>query len=142
MILKYTDCFTNILLLENYTRSRDVPIPDRRPCHNVYKSLQIDTYNLGDLRWYLHDFLYPYRHEILEIVPCWIVCLIPGDEINYKINDCIFFLRSLLLMSVLTLCLSMCSLCRWGSNNNLVGSILTGDCRRPLLHIFHCGFIY
>lgn len=36
-----------------------------------------------------------------------------------------------------TLCLSMCSGRRYGSNSSLSGSISIGDCRRPFVHIFH-----
>lgn len=39
----------------------------------------------------------------------------------------------------LTLCLSMRRCLRWGSKRSWVGSMLIGDCRRPLLHRFHSG---
>lgn len=35
----------------------------------------------------------------------------------------------------------MCSGRRYGSNSSLSGSISIGDCRRPFVHIFHCGLI-
>lgn len=35
----------------------------------------------------------------------------------------------------------MCNGRRYGSNNSLSGSISIGDCRRPFVHIFHCGLI-
>lgn len=44
-------------------------------------------------------------------------------------------------MCILTLCLSICNGRRYGSNRSLSGSTFIGDCRRPLLHIFHCGLI-
>lgn len=67
----------HLLLLENYNRWHDVPIPDHHRCHNGCKFLQIDIYNLGDPQWYLHDFLYLYLHEKLGIVPYWIGFRIP-----------------------------------------------------------------
>lgn len=41
----------------------------------------------------------------------------------------------------LTLCLSICKGLKLGSNNKRCGSKFTGDCRRPLLHKLHSGFI-
>jgi hypothetical protein len=41
----------------------------------------------------------------------------------------------------LTLCLSMCSCLRFGSNSSLLGSRLTGDCLLPLLQRLHSGLI-
>lgn len=35
----------------------------------------------------------------------------------------------------------MCNGRRNGSNSNFSGSISIGDCRRPFVHIFHCGLI-
>lgn len=44
-------------------------------------------------------------------------------------------------LELFTLCLSICSGRRYGSNSNLSGSMLIGDCRWPFEHIFHCGLI-
>lgn len=41
----------------------------------------------------------------------------------------------------LTLCLSMCKGLKFGSKSKRCGSKLTGDCRRPLLHSDHSGFM-
>lgn len=56
--------------------------------------------------------------------------------VNVRVNE-----KLKELISVLTLCLSMCKKRRFGSNSNLSGSKLTGDCLRPLLHSDHSGLM-
>lgn len=50
-------------------------------------------------------------------------------------------IRIVICILLTTLCLSMCSGLKYGSNSNLSGSMLMGDWRRPLLHMFHTGFM-
>lgn len=47
----------------------------------------------------------------------------------------------ILIIIILTLCLSICKGLKFGSNNNCCGSKLTGDCLLPLLHNDHSGFM-
>lgn len=53
----------------------------------------------------------------------------------------LLFLKHYLHTLWTTLCLSMWSGRKYGSNNNLSGSMLIGDWRRPLLHMFQTGFM-
>lgn len=63
-----------------------------------------------------------------------------GNNMSLVIIFCCL-IRNIICILLTTLCLSTWSGLKYGSNNNLSGSMLMGDWRRPLLHIFQTGFI-
>lgn len=107
-------------------------------------SLTITT-NLEDRPICSHAALYLYLHETPMIARCCEAFPWPKQEKEASnmsiviIFNCL--IRIVICILLTTLCLSMCSGLKYGSNSNLSGSMLMGDWRRPLLHMFHTGFM-
>lgn len=98
--------------------------------------------NLKDRQKYLHAASFLYLLGTPAIVRCCGAFPWPVHDADGRgKHGSRYYFWSGICILLTTLCLSMWSGRKYGSNNNLSGSMLIGDCRRPLLHMFHTGFI-